>query len=78
MIRALIIGATIGAYLAYRDVQRRGGRVGLGNQDMFACARSCATTASKLFGGFLGAVAGTTIGAFFRRERWESVNPWPH
>ena len=73
-----IIGATIGAYLAYRDVQRRGGRVGLGNQDMFACARSCATTASKLYGGFLGAVAGTTIGAFFRRERWESVNPWPH
>jgi len=31
----------------------------------------------RFIGGFLGAVAGTTIGAFFRRERWESVNPWP-
>ena len=72
-----IIGATIGAYLAYRDVQRRGGTVGLGKSDIFGCGHGCAATASKLYGGFLGAVAGTTVGAFFRRERWEPVNPWP-
>jgi hypothetical protein len=67
-----IAGAIGGAVLGHLVEQRRGGAHG--TNDMFTCARSCARTLDEVLGGFFGVLAGTTAGAFVRREGWSTVS----
>ena len=70
-LEGFLIGAITGAVVGHAIVQRTGGWPG--HNDMFSCVRSCAATAAGVGGALLGGLAGLTTGAFFRRERWDSV-----
>lgn len=67
-----LLGTVIGAVWGRQTAVHQSDRP---TNDILPCTRHCAAVAATVQGGLIGIVIGTTVGALFRHEQWQTLLP---